>query len=278
VTEPTVYPELNALLEELVSSVRTILAQNFCGAYLQGSFAVGDADVHSDVDFLVVTQDEVSVEHLAELQVMHKRIHALDVPWAQHLEGSYVPRDSLRRLDPPPRTYLYLDNGSSELVWDNHCNTNVVRWSLRECGVILAGPDPRSLVDPVSAAQVRSEVLVTMREWASWAREPTRTGGMSQWKQTLLVLSYCRMLQTLEAGRVTSKRAGGEWALGAVDPEWASLIQRALDDRPDPWLRVYRPADPRIVDRTLAFVDYALDDAATRYAVAAEEKRRPIGI
>ena len=53
---PTVYPKLNALLEELVSSVRAILGANFCGAYLQGSFAVGDADVHSDVDFIVATR------------------------------------------------------------------------------------------------------------------------------------------------------------------------------------------------------------------------------
>jgi hypothetical protein len=83
---------------------------------------------------VVVTENEVNVPQLAALQTMHKRIYALDVPWAQHLEGSYVPRKSLRRLDPSRRPYLYLDNGASELVWDNHCNTELVRWSLRECG------------------------------------------------------------------------------------------------------------------------------------------------
>ena len=91
---------------------------------------------------------------------------------------------------------------------------------------------------------------------------PTRTGGMSRWKQTLLVLSYCRMLQTLDTGTVRSKRQGGEWALGALDADWAELIRRALDDRPDPWLKVHQPADPETADRTLAFVDYALRLAA----------------
>lgn len=102
--DPTIYPELNAVLRELVASARTILAENFCGAYLQGSFAVGDADVHSDVDFVIVTEDEVGEAQLAALQTMHERIHALDLPWAQHLEGSYIPKNSLRRLDPsrPP--------------------------------------------------------------------------------------------------------------------------------------------------------------------------------
>jgi predicted nucleotidyltransferase len=149
--DPTAYPELNGVLHELVASVRTILGESFCGAYLQGSFALGDADVHSDVDFVIVTHEEVSAAQLAALQDMHSRIYALESPWAQHLEGSYIPRDSLRRLESPRRRYLYLDNGSRELVRDDHCNTRVVRWSLREHGIVLAGPDPKSLVDPVTA-------------------------------------------------------------------------------------------------------------------------------
>ena len=258
--DPTIYPELNAVLRELVESARAILAESFCGAYLQGSFAVGDADVHSDVDFVVVIKDEVGDIQLAALQAMHERIHGLDVPWAQHLEGSYIPKRSLRRLAPSRPPYLYLDNGSSELVWDNHCNTDVVRWSLRERGIVLAGPDPASLVDPVSAAQLRSEVLTTMHDWVDWAKAPE----MSRWRQPVLVLSYCRMLHTLAVGRVTSKREAGEWALGALDPEWAGLIRRALDDRPDPWLRVGQPAEEDTVGRTLAFVDYVLHEAAAR--------------
>jgi predicted nucleotidyltransferase len=37
-----------------VKRARLILGANFFGAYLQGSFALGDADLHSDCDFLVV--------------------------------------------------------------------------------------------------------------------------------------------------------------------------------------------------------------------------------
>jgi hypothetical protein len=255
---PTIYPDLNAVLRELVASARTILAENFCGAYLQGSFAVGDADVHSDVDFVVVTHDELSAEQVAALQEVHKRIYTLDVPWAQHLEGSYVPKDSFRYVDPSRAQYLYLDNGATELIWDEHCNTAVVRWSLREHGITLAGPDPKSLVEPVSSEQLRSEMLMKMHEWADWAKTPE----MSRWKQPYLVSSYCRALHTFSTGRVVSKRVAGEWALSTLDPKWAGLVQRALDDRPDPWLRVHQPADPDAVDRTLAFIDYALDQAA----------------
>jgi hypothetical protein len=127
---------------------------------------------------------------------------------------------------------------------------------------MASGPEPSDLVDPVSAEQLQREMLTTMHEWALWARELP----WSRWKQPYLVLSYCRLLYTLRSGTVTSKGAAAEWALGALDTQWASLVQRALDDRPDPWLRVHEPADPEAIDRTLAFIDYALNEAVTSSA------------
>lgn len=272
--DPTGFPELNDVLHELGARVRAILGDNFCGAYLQGSFAVGDADVHSDVDFIVATDDEVTDAQLADLQAMHKRIYALESQWAQHLEGSYIPKDMLRRVDPTRTQFWFLDNGATELVRDEHCNTAVVRWILREHGVALAGPDPKSLVEPVSAAQLRSEALWMVGEYLAYAHEPEDrfkgAGGrgphMTRWKQPYLVLTFCRLLHTLNAGIISSKREAGEWAFGALDGEWASLIQQALDDRPDPWARVHQPADPDVAARTLEFADYAasLAGAATR--------------
>jgi len=264
VANPTPFPDLNGVLAEMVAGAQTILAANFCGAYLQGSFATGDADVYSDVDFVVVTDDELTEEQQAALQELHGRLYELDVPWAQHLEGSYIPRDRLRRVDDSRASYFYLDNGARELIWDSHCNTAVVRWTLREQGVVLAGPDPKSLIDPVSAEHLRDEALAAAREYAEWAPGPTKAGGMSRWKQPYLVLTFCRILHTLSHATVVSKREAGEWARDALDPEWAGLIQRALDDRPDPWARVYQPVDPEVVDRTLAFVEYALAESEAR--------------
>ena len=169
--------------------------------------------------------------------------------------GLVHPEGSLRRLDPERRDYVYLDNGATDLARDNHCNTEVVRWTLREHGVTLAGPDPRSLVDPVSAEQLRADVRWAMREWADWLRPLT---SYSRRGQGVVVLSYCRMLHTLETGSVSTKPAAGDWALGALDPEWASLIRQALADRPDPWAKVLEPATPDAIRRTMAFIDYAL--------------------
>lgn len=261
-SSPTRFGDLNAVLCELTTSARAILGANFCAAYLQGSFALGDADTHSDVDFVIVTHDELSDEHLAALQRMHARIHALDVPWAKHLEGSYIPKDRLRRVDPSRAQFLYLDNGASELVWDSHCNTAVVRWTLREHGIVLAGPEPQSLIEPVSSTQLRAEALAGVREYSDWAPEPTSAGPMSRWKRPYLVLTFCRLLFTLAEGYVTSKREAGEWALRTLGAEWEGLVRAALDDRADSWARVHQPADPEAIDRTLALARCAQEQAA----------------
>ena len=86
-----------------------------------------------------------------------------------------------------------------------------------------------------------------------WAHE----GAMNGWKQPYLVLTCCRVLHTLHTGRVASKRESAEWAINTLAPNWAPLIQRAHDDRPDPVGRYYQPAEPELEARTLEFVDYA---------------------
>jgi hypothetical protein len=252
--KPTAYPELDAVLGELVDGARAVLGDDFCGAYLHGSFATGDADEHSDVDFVIVTHEELTADQQRELRSLHGRLYALDSPWAQHLEGSYVPRAQLRRMDWSHQPFFFLDNGATELVWDTHCNTAVVRWLLRERGLVLAGPDPKDIVGPVSASDLQREALARVHDYADWARE----GPMSRWKQPYLVLTLCRLLFTLVNGRVASKREAGEWALGALEPDWADLVRRALADRADPWERVSQPAERDVAERTLAFAGYAV--------------------
>jgi hypothetical protein len=257
-SHPTNYPELNGVLADLVTTAEAILGDNFCGAYLVGSFAVGDADPYSDVDFLIVTLAEITDDQLVGLRAMHVRFPTEPIAWAQHLEGSYIPRASLRHLDPSRAPHWYVDNGSPDLERSNHDNTAVVRWVLREHGICLAGPEPTALVDVVTAEDLRREIHTTLTTWDEELHADYGDGQWSAWLQPHVVLAYCRMLHTLSTSRVGSKRAAGLWALTALDTRWAPLIQQALDDRSDPWLRVHRPADSLLVARTWEFVAFAL--------------------
>jgi predicted nucleotidyltransferase len=257
VTGPTRFPELNAVLSELVDGARSVLGDDFCAAYLHGSFATGDADEFSDVDFVIVCNDELTDEQQRGLQVLHRRLHALASPWAQHLEGSYIPARHLHRVDWSHRPFFFLDNGARELVWDDHCNTAVVRWLLREHGLVLAGPDPKTIVEPVSGADLQREARARAHDYADWAHaEP-----MSAWMQPYLVLTFCRLLFTLANGRVATKREAADWALETLDPQWAPLVRQALADRADPWQRVHSPARPGLAARTLELAAWARERA-----------------
>ena len=255
---PTPYPELNSVLQQMVKSIQSILDHNFVGAYLQGSFAVGDFDEHSDVDFVVVIKEELSDKQVDALQVMHGRIYNLDSEWAKHLEGSYFPQNILRDHVHRGKPIWYLDHGAQSISQSDHCNTRVVRWVLREKGVTLVGPPPKTLVNPISADLLRMEIREVITGWGQEILDhPERFNN--RFYQGFIVLSYCRMLHDLHTGVNNSKRAGAEWAKVNLDPSWSGLIDRSWRCRPNPAVSVRQRANPEDFAATLAFVRYVID-------------------
>jgi hypothetical protein len=256
--QPTPYPELNQVLEELLGSVRTILADTFTGLYLQGSFALGDFDEHSDCDFIVVVKNELNLVQVDALQDLHPRIYALPSRWAQHLEGSYLPQVTLKDYKQRGTPLWYLDNGSQKLLWDAHCNTIVVRLTLLQHGVVLAGPPPADLIDPIPVEAFRQSILESMQTWGEQIIASPE-GINSRFYQGFTVLHYSRLLHDLCTGVPGSKRAGAEWAKAQLDPYWSALIDRTWDTRPVPEVSVRTPADPEDLRLTVAFVKHILE-------------------
>ncbi|MCP4417814.1 MAG: DUF4111 domain-containing protein [Chloroflexi bacterium] len=255
--KPTPYTDLNLVLQELASSVQATLNANLIGFYLQGSFAAGDFDEHSDVDWLVIMQQDLTEMELAALQAMHQRIFGLPIPWAQHLEGSYFPLKMLSRYNPVEDRPFYLDNGSQKLERSDHDNSWVVRWTVREHGISLVGPPPKQIIDPIPPEALHQEVVEVMHNWGAEILDG-RYQINSRWGQPFATLSYCRMLQTLANGRIESKKAGVIWAQAHLPAQWHRLIQQAWLERANPWEKVYQPAKPKAVAETKAFIRFAL--------------------
>ena len=210
---PTPYPEVNALLAELLPAVRAILGERFSGMYLDGSLVAGDFDGDSDVDFVVVTEREVSPEDFLALQALHERLALLESPWAIQLEGFYVSRQALRRYDPALAPVPNLERGRGErLKWRQLGAGWLVHQAvLREHGLALAGPAPQGLIDPVAPAALRRAMRAMLAEWGgSLLQDPGQVA--SRGYQSYIVLSMCRILFTLETGTIVSKRAAARWA------------------------------------------------------------------
>ena len=260
---PTPYPELNAVLATFLEQTQNILLENFVGLYLTGSFALGGFDLHSDLDFVVVTHSELTGAQEAALQIMHGQIYDLEINWsatlwARHLEGSYISKTLLERPDPNKTPLFYLDNTARVLVRSTHCNTLVVRWTLREHGITLAGPDPKTLVEPTVPDELCREVAGVMQEWGAEISENPQLLE-NRWYQPYAVVTYCRMLYTVQSGIIISKPGAVRWGQEQLDSRWSGLIERAWLERPDPSLKSKQQADPIEARETLEFVWYVLE-------------------
>jgi hypothetical protein len=251
--EPTPFHELNDVLEELVVVTRRVLADNFVGAYLQGSFALGAGDLASDCDFLVVTSGAVTPLQELKLRAFHAELPTREGFWNRHIEGSYAPSDDLKTLSGLGRDWLYIDHGWRQMQWSEHCNSAVVRWILHEHGVSLAGAPASQAVDAVPTGilqmKMSREIPTFIAELLGWISFDIA------WAQRYAVESLCRMWFTFETDEVSSKSDSIHWAFGRLDARWHPLLQNALDDRLLGFNPEQRPAK-HLVDETLQFAEF----------------------
>jgi hypothetical protein len=249
-TYPTPYPDVNAALNAVLAGAQEVLGGHFTGTIVHGSLASGDFDpARSDVDVLIVTEDTLPAGLLTQLAALHQHIAKVH-PWAGHMEVSYIPQQSLRRFAPPDVYHPALRvDGSFDV--DGHGSEWIIqRHVIRETGIVMAGPDPKTLIDPVSPDDLRRAQLGLLREW--WAPQldaPFRIRDSEY--QAYAVLTMCRALFTLEHGSIASKPAAARWAQAALGPRWAPLVEQAYQWRHGVTLDLF--------DEVLAFIRYTLE-------------------
>ena len=234
---PTPIPEANAVLWAFLTEAREILGDRVVGIYLAGSLATGEFDQSSDIDALVVTTGALPAETVAALAAMHDRFSAGTTRWGKwgwELEVSYVPKDAVRRHDPTNDMHPYIDRGGRLRIEEHGREWDLQRHVIREWGITVQGPSPRSLIDPVGPDDVRRAVLLAIAEW--WPRfliDPAELHPRGY--RSYIVLTGCRMLYTLKYGTVASKPLAARWAQDALDPRWSALIAWAVTARHGPY-------------------------------------------
>ena len=227
----TLYPDVNNLLRLLLAKMQAVLGDDLIGLYLDGSLALGDFDpATSDMDFIAAVAAPLTPEQSDALATMHRHIRDSGRPFATELEGSYIHLSALRRHDPADAVFPNIERGSDEVLKlkEHHSDWVIHRYTVREHGITLYGPPPATLIDPVSADDVRAATAGVLRSW--WgtpaAVEYIRAalpGGLA-----FIALTMCRALYALEYGTVVSKPVAGRWALTALDVRWHTLIERSL--------------------------------------------------
>lgn len=254
---PTPHPPVNVLIRHLQAAIHGVLGPRLIGLYLDGSLALGDFDADSDIDFVAVLTEDVAGDSgsFNKLRKMHDAIARLDTPWAIQVEGSYLSAQALRRHDPMLAQHPNIERGQGERLkmvahgasWDVH------RWVLRKCGIVLSGPPPQELIDPVDPEHLRD----AMRDLRIWLQQLLDTPSQiaSRGYQSYVVLTICRMRYTQAHSVIVTKPAAARWAQDSLGEPWAGLIERAWAGRSQP----NPPPDSGDLRLTLAMIQTALD-------------------
>jgi len=220
--------DVRALIETLLPGIRDALGEQLVGAYLHGSLATGGFDPQSsDVDYMVATREALTDGEIEQLARMHAAMAVSDLRWATNVEGSYIPLEALRRHDPDDCLFPVVRSDGSFGIDGHGAEWIIQRYVIRRYGVVLSGPPPETLIEPISPDILRQAARQTLREW--WAPQLFDSHRIEDdHYQAYAVQTMCRARYTVIQGDVVPKPEAVQWCLGRVDGRWHGLIERAL--------------------------------------------------
>jgi hypothetical protein len=252
---PTGRPEVDRAVARLLDGVREALGADLVGLYLHGSLALGDFfPPASDIDFHAATAGTLGEPALERLGALHGRFKA-EGGWVARLEGVYLPPLALRRREPAGDRQPTVGSDWGFGLGRPGPTWVLDRWVTREHGVVVAGPDPRELIDPIGPGELRAAVRASMLgDWSGRVEPDADTAWLRPRNyQAFVVLTMCRNLSALERGVLVSKPVAAAWAARRLGPPWAALVERSLAWRAD--VRV----DDTHLPETLRFVAHAVE-------------------
>lgn len=251
------YDDVREVLALLCHGARDVLGGNLVGVYLTGSLTYGGFDRgSSDIDFLAVVEQPVSLEQRGGLVALHERIGRRQPPWATRLEGSYLPRHLLDRTEPPAEPRPYVNDGR---LWDPDPRYGrewtMNRFPLHRCGIALVGPDAADLFPPVTMEEMRTASLRSFHEeWEPLLDDPSRLDDPHH--QAYITLTLCRILHTTYVDGIASKPVAAQWVARTYGEPWSTLVRQAAQ-----W-RHGRQLD--VAPQVLAFVGFVRDQLGGR--------------
>lgn len=212
------------ILEEIVTSHRTILNDKLVGLYLHGSTALGCATDNSDIDYIVVvnekltfTEKEKIMTHLVELSEQAPK---------KGLEMSIIMEDAVKPfIYPTPfelhasACYIEKFKQTRELCtnsvdYDTAAHVTV----LLERGICLFGRPIENVFSKVPVEHFKDSIFRDIQD--------ARKQFLDEPVYCLLNLS--RVWMYFEEGDIASKLEGGEWAITKLPTPYKEVIKSAV--------------------------------------------------
>ena len=192
--------------QEFRNELITILGDKLFGIYLYGAVAFPEAAATSDIDFHVVVTHEPSDTEKSALLRLHDRLAKKYPSPREDFDGYYITLADLGNQVPPKHLLYDAIRDESWALHRAHIRAGKV--------IILFGPDPCDLYQPVSWGELREALLHELQYVEDHLHEYPH----------YCILNLCRIVYSFRNRDVViSKMASGDWAKREF-PEWARPI------------------------------------------------------
>lgn len=243
------------LLDELHTSIHGVLGQNAVGLYVFGSIIYGDFDSNvSDIDLLAVVNRPLDTSGLDRLRGMHDAFATRHQSWRDRIEVAYVPRKALRTFK-CERSEIGIISPGEPLHIVSAGSDWLMNWYFAQShGVTLFGPDPSTLIEPITDTEFISNVRLQAEAWGPRVSRLEDARGASY-----AALTLGRTLATIQTGKHLSKQAAARW-VASHWPEWSTMLEDAFRVRAEPGHDQPDPVSVRQVQAFYALVMSEIDD------------------
>jgi aminoglycoside adenylyltransferase-like protein len=215
-------------LDILASQLHADLGRNLVGLYLYGSLTQGAFDARrSDVDCVAVIRRRLSPVVVSRLRVSMRGLRGRD-SWMRRLQLLILIKRELLQFNGDGWLYQFgrltrTGSDGNPIIWAN----------ILKSGQVVFGANPRTFVPPITPELMRAALkreidylyaeLVRKRN-SEWRRKPAY--------RHYAALTACRILYTLESGRVAPKRTAAAWALRHLPLAHRAIVRRAIAQPP----------------------------------------------
>lgn len=247
--EQTIYPEVNALLDYILTNLQRIFGAKLVALYLDGSLVVGDFNIKlSDIDLVAVVSSEIDEVEFDELKAMHEALVKENPEWHDRIEVCYITAQALEKVK--SRTSKIINISPGEPIHRKESSKEwIMNWYLtREKAFTLYGPQPTQIIEPLTKGDFIQSVKDHANSWDKWVNDMSK----NLYAQSYVRLSLCRALYSYKNSDQVSKIQAAKWALKEL-PEWTNVIHEALLWRDGP---KHSPPDEVAFIETKRFVDY----------------------
>lgn len=256
-TKLTIYEDVNSAINYFFQDIKSILKDHFIGMYITGSLALGDFNSDSsDIDFIVITDTSISNNLFEKLKDMHSEFAASNSPWANKIDAVYVTISALNKKDLPSSLYPQVEHGTE--LFKNVLGDGWVfqRYTLRQCGIIVYGCEPRSIINPIDTQDMTLAVKTIAERWLKAANSDSSWLDWlrkREW-QIFVIQTLCHMLYSLSTGSVVSKPAAIKWAQQELK-SWNLFITQSISKQNE------SDISQSDLSKTIDFIKYTVERA-----------------